>query len=83
LAFDIVGAGVHAISEHSLEANFMRGCTGAGGPESKCRCSWNWIHKNVPESEFRAFDKRASQPGYTSAENPPWVAQAVNACRYA
>jgi hypothetical protein len=62
------------------EVAFVKGCTGAGGSESACWCMIEWMEDNVSARDVKAFAKLVESPGYTHAQDPPWVLQGGRAC---
>jgi hypothetical protein len=79
--------GYHAIAagrdpySHQNQEVFVHACTKSGATsEQKCWCMMDWIKQNVPAADYKAFGHVAESPGYTHAQDPPWVGQAVQAC---
>ncbi len=59
---------------------FVSGCKGAGGTETECNCSFDWIKQNIQGADFMAYVHAVNSPGYTPDKAPAWVYSAGQAC---
>jgi hypothetical protein len=60
---------------------FVRGCRRSDGTnEPACWCMIGWIKQNVPAADYKAFGHLVTSAGYTHAQDPPWLGQAIQAC---
>jgi hypothetical protein len=66
---------------HKNQQAFVHGCTKSGGTsEATCWCMIGWIKQNVAVADFKAFGHLVTSAGYTHAQDPPWLGQAIQAC---
>ena len=68
------------VYSHAGQEAFVAGCTHSGSTESSCRCEFGWIKQNVAVEDYKAFGHLITSPGYTAAEMPAWMFQAVRTC---
>jgi hypothetical protein len=68
------------VYSHAGQEAFVAGCTRSGSTESSCRCEFGWIKQNVAVDDYKAFGHLITSPGYTAAQTPEWMFQAVRTC---
>ena len=65
---------------HAHEEAFVAGCERGGSAEPPCRCAFAYIKQNVSVADYKAYVHLITSPGYTAAQTPMWMTQAIAAC---